>query len=107
MEDPPPVRIATPDASLDELSFTATDPEALADWVSGLPLADTLRTATQLKMATEELALLKIDYRGRLALLEAVRPTLEYICTRLDASWKFASNSMNWRWRNWSRRAAR
>ncbi len=86
MEEPPPFRIATPDASLDELSFAATDPDALSEWVGRLPVANTTQTANQLKQATEELALLKIGYRGRLALLEAIRPTLAYICNRLDSS---------------------
>ncbi len=84
MEDFAPLRIATPDLNLDALSFAATNPEALAEWVSGLPVADTAQTATLLKQATAELAQLKIDYQGRLELLEALRPTLEYVCTRLD-----------------------
>ena len=47
-------------------------------------MANTADTATQLRQATFELTRLKTDFATRLELLETIRPTLHYICARLD-----------------------
>ncbi len=78
------VRLDAPDTSLDSLSFAAANPNAIADWVSALPLANTRETAEQLKLATAELALLSAPGSLKLEALEAVRPVVHYICSRLD-----------------------
>jgi len=79
-----PARISIPDAELDNLSFCEATPAALENWVGGLPMANTAETATQIRQATFELARLKTDYASRMALLESIRPTLHYLCARLD-----------------------
>lgn len=79
-----PARISIPDAELDDLSFAEATPAALEAWVGGLPMANTAEAATQIRQATFEIARLKTDYLSRMALLESIRPTLHYLCARLD-----------------------
>ncbi|MEM9620130.1 MAG: hypothetical protein AAF993_00680 [Pseudomonadota bacterium] len=78
------IRLDAPDSSLDELSFAEANPGAVADWVAALPLANTNETASQLKIATAELALLAAPGVTKFQGLEAVRPVVHYICSRLD-----------------------
>ncbi len=78
------VRLDAPDSNLDHLSFADANPGAISDWVSGLPLANTHETASQLKGATAELALLDAPGVVKMESLEAVRPVVHYICSRLD-----------------------
>ena len=78
------VKLTTPPADLDRLSICKATPGALADWVAGLPMANTQNTADQLLKATSEVARLRVKSGDRMRLLEQLRPTLEYICSRLD-----------------------
>lgn len=80
------VKLTTPTADLDQLSFCKATPTALADWVAGLPMANTQNTADQLLTATAEVARLRLVSGDRMQLIEQLRPTLEYICSRLDRS---------------------
>lgn len=80
------VRITVPDAELESLSFCDPDPVALSDWVGGLPMANTSDTATQIRQATFEICRLVIDFPQRMELLEGLRPSLHYLCARLDRS---------------------
>ena len=80
------VKITIPDTDLDRLSFCDPHPTAVADWVAHLPMANTADTATQLRQATFELTRLDTDFAVRMELLENVRPTIHYICARLDKS---------------------
>ncbi|MEM7218084.1 MAG: hypothetical protein AAF515_06935 [Pseudomonadota bacterium] len=84
------VRLTTPEPDLPTLSICGNDSRALAEWVMGLPLANTQLTADRLVIATEEIARVQVSAETRLELLETIRATLEYICSRLDNS---ASNS--------------
>ena len=78
------IRITAPDAELNALSFCDPDPISLADWVGSLPMANTADTATQIRQATFEIARLTVDFPTRMDLLESLRPTLHYLCARLD-----------------------
>lgn len=78
------VKLTTPAPNLESLSFCDTSPTALADWVGGLPMANTQETADQLLTATSEIARLDLSAVDRMEYLEELRPTLEYICSRLD-----------------------
>ncbi len=84
MSEPLDIRLDTPETNLEKLSFAEMDAQSITDWVAGLPLANTLETAAQLKVATAELALLGIDGAAKFECLEAVRPVVHYICSRLD-----------------------
>ncbi len=84
MQDGLSVKITIPDTDLDVLSFCDPHPTAVADWVASLPMANTADTATQLRQATFELTRLNTDFSLRMELLECVRPTIHYICARLD-----------------------
>jgi hypothetical protein len=53
-------------------------------------MANTAEAATQIRQATFEVARLKADFLTRMALLEELRPTLHYLCARLDRT---ASNN--------------
>ena len=86
-------KLTTPAADLAELSFCQTNAPALADWVAGLPMANTQNTADQLLLGTGEVSRLKISSVDRMQLLEQLRPTLEYICSRLDRSSSSSENS--------------
>jgi hypothetical protein len=92
MDQSYPVRLTAPEAELSTLSFCDADPIALADWVGSLPMANTADTATQIRQATFEIARLTVDYPLRMELLESLRPTLHYLCTRLDQSATSNSN---------------
>jgi len=84
MSDVPTTRISVPEAELEALSFCATEPGALAEWVIALPMANTTDTAAQVRQATWEIARLNVGPEARLALLEQIRPILHYLCARLD-----------------------
>jgi len=92
MQDGLTVKLTIPDTDLDVLSFCDPHPSAIADWVASLPMANTADTATQLRQATFELTRLNTNFSVRMELLESVRPTIHYICARLD---KTAASSAN------------
>ena len=77
-------RITVPDAELERLSFCDTTAAALADWILTLPMANTADTAAQVRQATWEIARLTVSAAQRMALLEQIRPSLHYLCARLD-----------------------
>jgi hypothetical protein len=78
------IRITAPEAELSALSFCDPEPNSLADWVGSLPMANTPDTATQIRQATFEITRLLVDFPLRMDLLESLRPTLHYLCARLD-----------------------
>jgi len=78
------LQITVPAADLDALSFCDPDPTSLSDWVGSLPMANTEETATKIRQATFEIARLAVDFRQRMELLESLRPSLHYLCARLD-----------------------
>ena len=84
MPEPLDVRLDAPETHLRELSFAGTNISAINQWAASLPLANIAETATQLKLATAELALLDAKAQLKFECLEAVRPLLHYICARLD-----------------------
>jgi len=86
MDESHSVRLTAPEAELTSLSFCDADPVVLADWVGSLPMANTADTATQIRQATFEIARLTVDFPARMELLESLRPTLHYLCARLDQS---------------------
>ena len=69
-----------------ELSFCATDAASLEQWTADLPLVNTPETARLLVQATSEVGNLSCPPQDRLAPLEVIRPTVRYICTRIDRS---------------------
>lgn len=84
MTEIPSTGITAPQAEIETLSFCAVEPGALADWVIGLPMANTADTAAQVRQATWEIARLDVTPAQRMALLEQIRPILHYLCARLD-----------------------
>ena len=80
------IKVATPEPDLHELSQCAATPTGVTEWIEQLPLVDTASTADALRELTAELARLRASCAERLALLEATRPTLHYLCARLDRS---------------------
>ncbi len=84
MSEVPKTRISAPQAELEHLSFCDTDATALADWIIALPMANTADTAAQVRQATWEIARLAVAPESRMALLEQIRPSLHYLCARLD-----------------------
>lgn len=82
--DTPATRITAPPAELERLSICETSPSALAEWVTGLPMANTDDAAAQVRQATWEIARLECSAAERMALLEQIRPILHYLCARLD-----------------------
>ncbi len=78
--------LVAPEADLNHLSFCDTNGAALTDWVADLPMANTGETATRLLKAAPEIARVRTTYLTRYELLEALRPTLYYICARVDRS---------------------
>lgn len=84
MKEVPTTRIAAPAPELARLSLCETSPGALAEWIMGLPMANTAETAAQVRQATWEIARLDIGAEERMALLEQIRPILHYLCARLD-----------------------
>jgi cyclic-di-GMP-binding protein len=84
VSDIPTPRITAPRTELERLSFCETHPGALAEWVTGLPMANTADAAAQVRQATWEISRLQRDAAERMALLEQIRSTLHYLCARLD-----------------------
>ena len=65
---------------------------ALGEWIDQLPIANTVEAARALQKATSETAQLKVDPVQRLDLLETLRPTVHYICSRLDSHLRHRAN---------------
>ena len=84
MDDQGRIVLSTPDPDLGELSVCDTTAAGVTSWIEQLPLADTRGTAEAVKDTTAQIARLDIPIEPRLELLEAIRPTLQYVCTRLD-----------------------
>lgn len=78
--------LVAPEADLSHLSFCDASAAALQEWVADLPMANTGETAARLLKASPELSRVRTNYLTRFELLEAVRPTLHYICARIDRS---------------------
>ena len=68
------------------LSFSEAEPLAVEHWVSELPLINTTETIRLLSEATDEIATAQMSPQLRLSLLEVLRPTVHFICTRIDRS---------------------
>ena len=66
------------------LSFSEAEPLAIEHWVSELPLVNTTETIRLLTEATDEIATVQMSPQLRLSLLEVMRPTVHFICTRID-----------------------
>ncbi|MEM7100570.1 MAG: hypothetical protein AAF541_20055 [Pseudomonadota bacterium] len=77
-------RLQAPESRLSSLSFAQASPSAIAEWVSGLPLANISETATQLELASTELAQLASAGPVKYECLESLRPVIHYVCSRLD-----------------------
>jgi hypothetical protein len=86
------VQLTAPDAELDVLSFAQSEPDAVSEWIGRLPMANTSDAASQIRQATFEIARLKTDWPERMALIEGIRPTLQYLAVRLDKTATSASN---------------
>ena len=78
------VQLNVPEVGPTELSFCASTTADLEQWVAGLPLVNTTETSTQLQNAVIEIAALNAAVGDKLQFLEVLRPTVHYICTRLD-----------------------
>ena len=83
MTDAPKSRLQPSTSRLDALSFAEATPAAISDWVSALPLTNINETATQLDLASAELAQLSAAGPIKLECLEALRPAIHYVCSRL------------------------
>jgi hypothetical protein len=84
MSEPLEVRLEPLETSLTELSFAANALSEISQWAAELPLANIGETATQLNLATAELALLDAPAEQKFEALEALRPLLHYTCSRID-----------------------
>ncbi len=80
-----------PDAGkpIEKLSLASARPRRLRAWLAtlslGEPMADPARGVLPLLRLLEELALLRVDARRRLALLEEVRPGVHQLAQALEA----------------------
>ncbi|MEM1229268.1 MAG: hypothetical protein AAGI15_01930 [Pseudomonadota bacterium] len=84
MDNNPQIRLLVPKPALEALSYCATTESALADWVAGLPMANTTVAARQVHAGVTEVAALTTTASARLALLEILRPPVHYLAARLD-----------------------
>ncbi|NKC00247.1 MAG: hypothetical protein GKR90_17425 [Pseudomonadales bacterium] len=66
------------------LSFCAAETAALEQWTAELPLVNTQETTRLLALAATELSEIELSPQQRLELLDVIRPSLRYICTRID-----------------------
>jgi hypothetical protein len=84
MGPPSLVRLNVPEVGATELTFGASNKAELEAWVADLPLVNTAETAVQLDQAIVEITMLDAVVTDKLEFLEILRPTVHYICTRLD-----------------------
>lgn len=91
---PTPLRLQAIATDLNELSACAADPESLNTWVGSLPMANLPAATTHLLALVSELPRLRTDYLSRLELLETIRPTVYYMCARIDR--QSAALGINW-----------
>ena len=84
MSDTPTPRLQAQATRLQSLSFAEPTPAAISDWVAALPLTNINETATQLDLASAELAQLASAGPVKFDCLEALRPVTHYVCSRLE-----------------------
>ncbi len=66
------------------LSFCAVEAAALEQWTTELPLVNTQETTRLLSLAAAELSEIEVSPQLRVELLDVIRPSLRYICNRID-----------------------
>ena len=86
MDDPKAIDhlLTAPAADLPSLSACPADADSLNSWVAGPPMANLLASTTSLLELVDELVRLRTDAPARFELLETIRPTVYYICTRIE-----------------------
>ncbi|MCH2157206.1 MAG: GTPase [Oleiphilaceae bacterium] len=83
--------ISIPEQNLGELSYTDSTPEAFADWVANLPMANLGELSRQLYRAINELNRLKCKPETRSKMLEDIRKPIHYACEELSKHFLNAS----------------
>ncbi len=79
---------------LDQLSACVAEAESMNTWIGSLPMANLPATTAHLLGLVSELPRLRTDYLRRLELLEAIRPTVYYVCARIDR--QNAASGIRW-----------
>ncbi|MBV1882018.1 MAG: hypothetical protein KUG82_10310 [Pseudomonadales bacterium] len=77
------LQLKIPQQDLRKLSFCGHTRKKIEQWVEGLPKVNVGETARQLYAAIQELNRLQIDPLNRYQLLEALRPSIHYVCDSL------------------------
>ena len=73
-----------PRQTLTALSFAESSEKGVAQWLANLPKANIGETARQLYQGLIELNQLNVAPEKRLAMLERIRPEVDYVCTALS-----------------------
>jgi len=77
-------RLIPVQVDLNELSACPAEAESLNTWVGSLPMANLAAATAHLSALVAEIPRLRTDYLTRLELLETIRPTVYYMCARID-----------------------
>jgi hypothetical protein len=96
MDDRPPLqhRLVPIRMDLNELSACPANADALNAWVGSLPMANLAAATVHLLSLVAEIPRLHTDYLTRLELLETIRPTVYYMCARIDR--QSAASGIRW-----------
>lgn len=78
------LRQRLPRQDLGRLSLSPPQPKKLAEWVAALPMINVGESARQVYVTLQEVNRLQTDERTRFQLLEALRPTVHYLCHALS-----------------------
>ena len=79
-----PIRLHLPDCQRPQLSFCEENVEALVNWCSDLPMANTQEASKHLYVAMRELLQWRAAPELRLSMLEVIRPYVHSICAQLE-----------------------
>jgi hypothetical protein len=78
-----PLRQRLPVQDLSRLTLISAQPKKVAEWVATLPMVNVGESARQVYLTIQEVNRLRIDEGARFQLLEALRPTVHYLCQAL------------------------
>jgi cyclic-di-GMP-binding protein len=85
------LNISVPEQTLGDLTFAEATPQAIAEWVHGLPMANLGESSRQLYQAISELNKLVCSPNDRSQVLETLRTPIHYVCEELSKHFLNAS----------------
>lgn len=86
------IQLQLPQRSLSSLTFSATDPQALGQWLNSLPKANKVQSAQALDTALDELVRIDLPAAQHWSLIEQFRPVVYFLTNQINK--QFLNNAI-------------